>query len=123
MSPRGWILTGSLHMALAVIMGAFAAHALKHFLDQYATDVFKTGNFYHFIHSLALIMVGILQDQFDIDLTISGYSFIFGMVIFSGSLYALALTGIKGLGAITPIGGLLFILGWSWLAVQCYKSI
>ena len=122
MTPRGWILTGSLHMALAVIMGAFAAHALKQFFDQYDIDVFKTGNFYHFIHSLALIIVGLLQQQFDIDLTISGYSFFFGIVIFSGSLYSLALTGIKGLGAITPIGGLLFILGWGWLAVQFYKS-
>ena len=122
MTPRGWILTGSLQMALAVIMGAFAAHALKQFFDQYATDVFKTGNFYHFIHSLALIIVGILQQKFDIDLTISGYSFFFGIVIFSGSLYTLALTGVKGLGAITPIGGLLFILGWLWLAIQFYKS-
>ena len=122
MTPRGWILTGSLHMALAVIMGAFAAHALKHFFDQYSTDVFKTANFYHFIHSLALIIVGLLQQQFDIDLTISGYSFFFGIVIFSGSLYTLALTGVKGLGAITPIGGLLFILGWGWLAVQFYKT-
>ena len=123
MTPRGWILTGSLHMALAVIMGAFAAHALKHFFDQYATDVFKTANFYHFIHSLALIIVGILQQKFDIDLTISGYSFFFGILIFSGSLYLLALTGVKGLGAITPIGGLLFILGWGWMAVQFYRSI
>ena len=123
MTPRGWILTGSLHMAMAVIMGAFAAHTLKYFFDQYATDVFKTGNFYHFIHSLALIIVGILQQQFDIDLTISGYSFFFGIVIFSGSLYSLALTGVKGLGAITPIGGLLFIIGWGWMTVQFYKSI
>ena len=122
MTSRGWILTGSLHMALAVIIGAFAAHSLKHFFDQYATDVFKTANFYHFIHSLALIIVGLLQQQFDIDLTISGYSFFFGIVIFSGSLYSLALTGVKGLGAITPIGGLLFILGWGWLAIQFYKS-
>ena len=122
MTPRGWILTGSLHMALAVIMGAFAAHALKQFFDQYATDVFKTGNFYHFIHSLALIIVGLIQQQFDIDVTISGYSFFFGIVIFSGSLYSLALTGVKGLGAITPIGGFLFILGWGWLAIQLYKS-
>ena len=121
MTPRGWILTGSLYMALAVLIGAFAAHALKQLFDQYATDVFKTGNFYHFIHSLALIIVGILQQQFDIDLTMSGYSFFFGIVIFSGSLYLLALTGIKSLGAITPIGGLIFILGWGWMAVQVYK--
>ena len=121
MTPRVWILTGSLLMALAVIMGAFAAHALKQFFDQYTTDIFKTGNFYHFIHSLALIVVGLLQQQFDIDLTISGYSFFFGIVIFSGSLYLLALTGIKSLGAITPIGGLIFILGWGWMAVQVYK--
>ena len=110
-------------MVLAVILGAFAAHALKSVLDEYSIDVYKTGNFYHFIHSIALIMVGLLQHQFDLDLMLSGYSFFFGMVIFSGSLYLLALTGIKGLGAITPIGGLLFILGWGWLAVQFYKSI
>ena len=123
MTPRTWIIAGSLHMALAVILGAFAAHALKSVLDEYSTEVYKTGNFYHFIHSLALIMAGLLQQQFDVDLTFTGYSFFFGMVIFSGSLYSLALTGIKGLGAITPIGGLLFIVGWGWMAVQFYKSI
>ena len=123
MAPRTWIIAGSLHMALAVILGAFAAHALKNVLDQYSTDVYKTGNFYHFIHSLALILVGLLQQQFDVDLTLTGYSFFFGMVIFSGSLYSLALTGVKGLGAITPIGGLLFILGWGWMTLQFYKSI
>jgi len=122
LTPRTWIIAGSLHMVLAVILGAFAAHALKSVLDEYSTDVYKTGNFYHFIHSLALIMVGLLQQQFDVDLTITGYSFFFGMVIFSGSLYSLALTGVKGLGAITPIGGLLFILAWSWLAIQFYRS-
>ena len=123
MTPRTWIIAGSLHMVLAVILGAFAAHALKSILDEYSTDIYKTGNFYHFIHSTALLMVGLLQQQFEIDLTISGYSFFFGMVIFSGSLYSLALTGIKGLGAITPIGGLLFIFGWGWMAVQFYKSL
>ena len=122
MTPRIWIIAGSLHMVLAVILGAFAAHALKSVLDEYSIDVYKTGNFYHFIHSIALIMVGLLQHQFDVDLMLSGYSFFFGMLIFSGSLYLLALTGIKGLGAITPIGGLLFIVGWSWMAVQFYKS-
>ena len=122
MTPRTWIIAGSLHMMLAVILGAFAAHALKSVLDEYSTDVYKTGNFYHFIHSIALIIVGVLQQQFDIDLSITGYSFLFGMFIFSGSLYSLALTGIKGLGAITPIGGLLFITGWSWVVIQFYRS-
>ena len=113
---------GSLHMALAVILGAFAAHALKSMLDEYSTDIYKTGNFYHFIHALALIMVGVLQQQFDIKLTISGFSFFIGMVLFSGSLYSIALTGVKGLGAITPIGGLLFIIGWAYMAIQFFKS-
>jgi len=122
LTPRIWIIAGSLHMALAVILGAFAAHALKSVLDEYSTEVYKTGNFYHSIHSLALIIVGLLQQQFDIDLTTSGYSFFFGIVIFSGSLYSIALTGVKGLGAITPIGGLLFIIGWCYIAVQFYKS-
>ncbi|MBC8310838.1 MAG: DUF423 domain-containing protein [Candidatus Marinimicrobia bacterium] len=109
-------------MLLAVILGAFAAHALKGVLDEYSMDVYKTGNYYHFIHAFALIMVGLLQQQFDIDLSISAYLFSFGLVIFSGSLYSLALTGVKGLGAITPIGGLLFIVGWGYLAAQFYKS-
>jgi len=123
LTPRTWIIAGSLHMALAVILGAFAAHALKSVLDEYSTEVYKTGNFYHLIHSLALIMAGLLQQQFEVDLTFTGYSFFVGMFIFSGSLYLLALTGIKGLGAITPIGGFLFIFGWGWMAVQFYKSI
>ena len=122
MTPRSWIIMGSLHMALAVILGAFAAHALKSMLDEYSTDIYKTGNFYHFIHALALIMVGVLQQQFDLDLTISGFSFFIGMLLFSGSLYSIALTGVKGLGAITPIGGLLFIIGWAYMAIQFFKS-
>ena len=122
MTPRSWIIMGSLHMALAVILGAFAAHALKSMLNEYSTDIYKTGNFYHFIHALALIMVGVLQQQFDIKLTISGFSFFIGMVLFSGSLYSIALTGVKGLGAITPIGGLLFIIGWAYMAIQFFKS-
>ena len=122
MTPRSWIIMGSLHMALAVILGAFAAHALKSMLDEYSTDIYKTGNFYHFIHALALIMVGVLQQQFDLDLTISGFSFFIGMVLFSGSLYSIALTGVKGLGTITPIGGLLFIIGWAYMAIQFFKA-
>ena len=122
MTPRSWIIMGSLHMALAVILGAFAAHALKSMLDEYSTDIYKTGNFYHFIHALALIMVGVLQQQFDIKLTISGFSFFIGMVLFSGSLYSIALTGVKGLGVITPIGGLLFIIGWAYMAIQFFKA-
>ena len=122
MTPRSWIIMGSLHMALAVILGAFAAHALKSMLDEYSTDIYKTGNFYHFIHALALIMVGVLQQQFDLDLTISGFSFFIGMVLFSGSLYSIALTGVKGLGTITPIGGLLFIIGWAYMSIQFFKA-
>ena len=110
-------------MAIAVILGAFAAHALKDYLDHYSKDVYKTGNLYHFIHSIALIMIGLLQEQFNLDLTNSAYSFLLGMVIFSGSLYSLALTGIKGLGAITPVGGVLFIVGWCYLGAQFYKGV
>jgi len=114
---------GALSMAIAVILGAFAAHALKDYLNHYSKDIYKTGNFYHFIHSIALIMIGLLQQQFNIDLNTSAYSFLLGMIIFSGSLYSLALTGLKGLGAITPFGGILFIVGWYFLGAQFYKSI
>ena len=110
-------------MALVIVLGAFAAHALKQILDEYGNDIYKTANYYHFIHSLGLIIVGLLQQQFEINLSISGYSFLLGIILFSGSLYAIALTGFKYLGIITPIGGLFFILGWVLLAIKFYKSI
>jgi uncharacterized membrane protein YgdD (TMEM256/DUF423 family) len=110
---------------LAVVFGAFGAHALKNKLDDYALGVFETAVQYHFYHSLALLAVGILALSLP-DSTLlksSGWLFTVGLVVFSGSLYVLSLTGVRWLGAITPLGGLAFIVGWACLAAASWKSL
>ena len=110
---------------LAVAFGAFGAHALKDRLDAYALGVFETAVQYHFMHSLALLAVGILalSQPHTVLLKSAGWLFLVGVVIFSGSLYCLSLTGLKWLGAITPLGGLCFIAGWACLAVVGWKLV
>ena len=120
-----FITLGSLSGMLAVIFGAFGAHALKGRLDDYAMGVFETAVQYHFYHSFALLAVGIIalsQPQVAL-LKSSGWLFFLGLLIFSGSLYILSLTGIRWLGAITPLGGLAFIAGWACLAVTGWKFL
>ena len=120
-----FILLGSLSGMLAVVFGAFGAHALKARLDDYSMGVFETAVQYHFYHSFALLIVGILalsQPQ-TVLLKSSGWLFFIGLFIFSGSLYILSLTGLRWLGAITPLGGLAFIGGWACLAVASWKYI
>ncbi|MFT4613484.1 MAG: uncharacterized membrane protein YgdD (TMEM256/DUF423 family) [Bacteroidia bacterium] len=118
-----FILLASLSGMLAVVFGAFGAHALKDRLDDYAMGVFETAVQYHFYHSLALLAVGIiaLQQPHTSLLRSSGWLFLLGIVIFSGSLYILSLSGIRWLGAITPLGGLAFIGGWACLAAASWK--
>ena len=109
---------------LAVAFGAFGAHALKARLDAYSLGVFETAVQYQFYHSLALLGVGILllhQPQVAL-LRSSGWLFLVGMVLFSGSLYILALSGVKWLGAVTPLGGLAFIAGWGCLLAASLTS-
>jgi uncharacterized membrane protein YgdD (TMEM256/DUF423 family) len=110
---------------LAVAFGAFGAHALKNRLDDYALGVFQTAVQYHFYHSFALLAVGLLalNQPHTMLLKSSGSLFLLGMLIFSGSLYTLSLTGIKWLGAITPLGGLAFIAGWACLAVASWQLL
>lgn len=110
---------------LAVAFGAFGAHALKGRLDTYALGVFETAVQYHFMHSLALLAVGILalSQPHTVLLKSAGWLFLVGIVVFSGSLYCLSLTGIKWLGAITPLGGLCFIAGWACLTVIGWKLV
>ena len=120
-----FITLGSLSGMLAVVFGAFGAHALKGRLDEYATGVFETAVQYHFYHSLALLAVGIIalhQPQTAL-LRSSGWLFFLGLVVFSGSLYLLSITGIRWLGAITPLGGLSFIAGWACLAATGWKLL
>lgn len=120
-----FITLASLSGMFAVAFGAFGAHALKARLDDYAMGVFQTAVQYHFYHSLALLGVGILalsQPQ-TIMLKSSGWLFLIGILVFSGSLYLLSITGVRWLGAITPLGGLAFIGGWACLAATGWKLL
>lgn len=120
-----FITLASLSGMLAVMLGAFGAHALKGRLDSYSLGVFETAVQYHFYHSFALLAVGILavsQPQ-TVLLKSSGWLFVVGLVVFSGSLYVLSFTGMRWLGAITPLGGLAFIAGWACLAATGWKLL
>jgi len=116
---------GALAALLAVAFGAFGAHALRGRLDDYARGVFETAVQYHFYHALALALVGVLllSQPATALLKSSGWLFLIGIAVFSGSLYLLAITGIKWLGAVTPLGGLAFIAGWGCLAAAAWKLL
>jgi len=123
---RPFLVAAAVLGALAVILGAFAAHTLKQILPPAALSTFQTGVSYQFYHVFALLGTGILSDRFGKRwIRPAGYCFIAGIVLFSGSLYALAAlqasanVGLGGLGILTPIGGLFFIAGWILLAVAC----
>lgn len=109
--------------AIAVALGAFGAHALKEKLTTNGyLDTYQTAVAYQFYHTLALIGIGLLAMKYTSTwINYAGYSMMVGILIFSGSLYILCFTGIKWLGAITPIGGLAFILGWVFLLVAITK--
>lgn len=113
------LVTGAILMALGVIIGAFGAHGLKDKLSEYGLAIFEKGSFYHFVHGLGMILLpslvsaGLISEGIGVRV---GIVFGLGIVFFSFSLYALAITDIKWLGAITPIGGTLFIAGWGLLA-------
>lgn len=120
-----FITLASLSGMLAVMIGAFGAHGLRGKLDDYAMGVFETAVQYHFYHALALLAVGViaLSQPHTTLLKSSGWLFVLGTLIFSGSLYVLAITGVKWLGAITPLGGLAFIAGWACLATASWKLL
>ena len=114
---------GALLAAVAVICGAFGAHALKGKLQYDSMQTFETAVRYQFYHALALLAVGILYASFPGKLLQwSGYLFIAGIILFSGSLYVLCLSYMTWVGIITPIGGLCFIIGWILLAGACAKK-
>lgn len=102
---------------LAVSLGAFAAHGLRNRLSEQLLDTFQTGVQYHMYHALALLAVGMLMLHYPGQalLRYSAAAFTLGLVLFSGSLYVLSLSGIRWLGAITPLGGLAFLAGWGLL--------
>lgn len=121
---RVFLFLGGLFGGLGVVLGAFGAHTLKARLTPELLAIFETGVRYQIYHALALLAVALLHARRPAKglMTASGWLFVVGTLLFSGSLYALALGGIKWLGAITPVGGTAFILGWFCLAVAALRD-
>ena len=113
------IALGAVNAAIAVAAGAFGAHGLRDRLEPRALEIFETAARYQMYHALALVLCGVIATR---GAATAGWLLQLGIVVFSGSLYALALTGVKGLGAITPLGGLAFLIGWSWLAWSAWRG-
>ncbi|MFQ3235629.1 MAG: uncharacterized membrane protein YgdD (TMEM256/DUF423 family) [Paraglaciecola sp.] len=120
---KTFLTLGACSAMLGVILGAFAAHGLKDKLSESLMSAFQTGVHYQLYHSLAIILTVILYRQTPAPMLLWSASFMLaGIVLFSGSLYLLALSGIKWIGPITPLGGLCFIVGWSLLLVASLKG-
>lgn len=117
-----WIKIASIFMFLGVALGAFGSHALKDKLSEYYLDVYKTAVLYQFVHALGLFVVAWLSTiSQNPKIGLVGIFFSIGILLFSGSLYLLTITGIKWLGAITPLGGISFLIGWgllTWISVK-----
>lgn len=117
-----WLRIGCLAMFLAVALGAFGAHALRARLSPDMLAIFETGVRYHVYHALGLFAVAMVSDKNPSSLvTAAGWSLTLGILVFSGSLYILSMTGVRWLGAITPIGGTAFLAGWILLLVATFR--
>ncbi len=118
------LMTASILLALAVAIGAFGAHGLKSHISVEMMQIYKTGVEYHFYHALVLLFIGVLSVSYPLGLlNWSAIMLAVGIILFSGSLYVLAITGINWLGVITPFGGLCFIAGWVLLFITVWKKI
>ena len=118
-----WLVVGSIGGFLGVAGGAFGAHALKARLSEQMLANFETGTRYLLVHAVALLLVGVLAGRKNgDDLLVVGWAFSVGMLIFTGSLWVMALTGQRWLGAITPVGGTALIIGWLALALAAAKG-
>ncbi len=116
-------ILGSVGALLSVALGAFGAHALKSTLSPAMQETFETGARYQMYHSLALFVVAWAIDRFGPQLfTTAGWFLVGGIVVFSGSLYLLTLTGVRWFGAITPVGGVSFLIGWGMLLYAFWKN-
>jgi len=126
---KSFLLTGAILGALSVVLGAFAAHGLRKIVPAESVTTFETGVRYQFYHTFALLILGLLMERFPGSyMNWAGYCFIIGIVLFSGSLYLLAMlkspetVGINKIGIITPFGGLFFIAGWILLFFGILKK-
>jgi uncharacterized membrane protein YgdD (TMEM256/DUF423 family) len=122
---RVFLSLGAVSAFIAVACGAFGAHALRDRLSAEMLGTWQTAAAYQMYHALALLAVGIVLGRFSSDgsvwLSVAGWLFAGGMVLFSGSLYALALSGTTWLGAVTPLGGVAFLLGWAAMAIGVWQ--
>ena len=120
-----WTVVGAVFMALAVGLGAFGAHALKDRLDEYSQGIWEKAVFYHFVHGIGILLVSVLARTGVLSASganRAGWLLAFGIVLFSGSLYALAMSGVRILGAVTPLGGVAFILAWVVLGYEATRG-
>jgi len=119
MPVKPWLSVAAINGALAVMAGAFAAHGLKGTLSPEMLETFKTGAFYHLSHALAMAIAAFVPGVWA---SRAAWLFLIGIVLFSGSLYLLALSGVHWIGVITPFGGIAFIAGWLCLAMAGRKA-
>lgn len=120
---RHWLAAGAILAGLGVAAGAFGTHALDGRLEPELLEVFGTATRYHLVHALALLVVGLAAQRDAGPLwNLAGWLFMAGILVFAGSLYLLALTGLRWLGAVTPIGGACFLAGWAVLAAAALRA-
>lgn len=121
---KTFVVIGSINMLLAVALGAFGAHGLKSKLSADMLAVYQTGVHYHMIHGLGILLVAALSQKLGETTLVSwsGWLLFIGIILFSGSLYVLSTSGIRILGAITPFGGVSFLIGWLLLAYAAIKG-
>ena len=118
-----WFVIGALFAGIGVVLGAFGAHGLRDKLSVEMLVVFETGVRYQLLHAITLLMVSWASSRWPVPgVNWAGWLFVAGILIFSGSLYVLAISGIRWLGAVTPLGGLCLILGWGILAVSVFRA-
>ena len=114
-----FLVIGAISGCLVVILGAFGAHGLKDILDEYGKSIYEKAVLYHMFHTMAILILGLIEKiQPELQLSLAGWAFLLGILLFSGSLYFLAVTGFKWMGMITPIGGVFFIIGWVLLLLK-----
>jgi uncharacterized membrane protein YgdD (TMEM256/DUF423 family) len=122
---KTFIIIGAINAFLSVALGAFGAHALEGKISQKYIDTWNTGVLYQMFHSIGILIIGVLMGNIAASslLNWSGWLMLIGIVLFSGSLYILSLSGIKVLGAITPLGGVAFLIAWVLLIITAVKSM
>jgi uncharacterized membrane protein YgdD (TMEM256/DUF423 family) len=121
-----WSATGAILLAIAVMLGAFGAHGLRGKIDDYSMNVYERAVLYHFLHALGILVVSILPRAGVLNESRTNWIaglLCAGIVLFSGSLYVLAISGVRMLGAVTPFGGLSFIAAWVLLAFWLRKGV